>query len=93
MSLTNETKALAILAWIAEGKTGVSSNTLALASVGLERKGPFGSGPPRDASDCDRCEMLAKMCPFVVEALPGLIEREPMWARWADRIVEAAGGA
>ena len=87
---TTEVKALAILRWFAEGQTGTSSKTLALASVGMVPKGPFGAAAPLDEGDSGRCEMLARMCPFVIEALPALIEQDRRWARWAPRIMEAA---
>lgn len=79
----------AILQWLADGETGISSEVLALASVGIIGK-QWGSCPPGDGNDCGRCEALARRCPFVVDALPGLIEREPRWARWEARIREAA---
>lgn len=78
----------AILLWMAEGDTGTSSETLALASLGIARA--RGSWAPGDENDCGRCERLAARCPFVVEALPALLERDKRWGEWEARIRQAA---
>ena len=87
---TQTTRERAILEWLASGDTGISSATLALASVGIEN-GRWGAWAPVDEGDSGRCEWLATRCPFVTEALPGLIARNPEWERWAPRIRKAAG--
>lgn len=83
-------RARAILEWLAAGDTGVSSEVLALASVGI-KIARWGALAPADAEDSARCKRLAKRCPFVVEALPNLIAENPEWKRWAGRILKAAG--
>jgi hypothetical protein len=86
---TKESRSLQIMNWLAEGDTGISSEVLAMTSIGLKSQ-KCNYRAPADDSDCSRCEHLAKACPFVVEALPELIEQNPKWSRWADRIRQAA---
>ena len=81
-------RSTAILNWMGSSDTGISSKVLALASVGIT--GHYGDTAPGDSNDSGRCERLARTCPFVVEALPGLVERNPRWAKWADAIRGAA---
>lgn len=83
------TRERAILEWFAMNDCGISSEVLALASVGISSR-RWGDRAPADMADSGRCERLATRCPFVVEALPRLIERNPEWARWAGRIRAAA---
>jgi hypothetical protein len=82
---------MAVLRWMAMRDTGISSKVLALASLGIT--GADGNCEPADEGDCGRCERLAHACPFVVDALPGLIARNPRWARWETRIRAAAARA
>jgi hypothetical protein len=81
-------RAMSILRWIGGGDTGISSVVLALAACGIigDR---WGNCEPGDENDSGRCERLARSCPFVVDALPGLIERNQGWEKWADRIRSA----
>jgi hypothetical protein len=77
-----------ILLWLADGDTGVSSETLAFAAVGIMRGGFFTE--PGDTADCGRCERLVRRLPWVADALPELAKRNPRWNRWAPRIQQAA---
>ncbi len=79
-----------LLEWALTCETGASSVTLAAAAVGMT---PCHCFPPFDMHDSHKCEQLAERCPFVVDALPGLIERDPRWAKWEGRIREAAARA
>ena len=86
---SDESRATAILRWLANGDSGISSEVLAVTAVGITHD-KWGSRAPGDEGDCGRCERLAEACPFVVEALPILATRNPNWIRWADRIRAAA---
>lgn len=84
-------RAMAVLQWLGRGDSGASSKVLALASVGIT--GAYRNCEPGDENDSRRCERLAYDCPFVVDALPGLIARNPGWKHWESRIREAAAKA
>lgn len=66
-----------IVQWIAQGETGISSETIAFTALGVE---PRQKGYPRDPGDLRRCLVLLQQCPVAARALPVLAETSDAWA-------------
>lgn len=93
----------AILAWLSEGETGLSSKSLARETAGLPHpdKGYWrGIAAPSDPDDLRRCRLLIEAVPEARKAVDSLGTKDRRWAglakRW-DEInelfeQEAAGG-
>ena len=50
-----------VLAWIATGRVGASSKTMAMAACGLPHECDY----PHDPDDLNRCLLMLKTCPSV----------------------------
>ena len=77
-----------ILLWLASRDTGISSETIAFAALGIKR--PDGS-PPIDPDDLGRCLRLLGFAP---ELEPGwrdaVVSLNPLWAVYVERWDELA---
>ena len=74
-----------ILAWLANGRVGLSSKTMAMTALGV----PVAEvNHPHDPDDLNRCLLLLKAAPVVREAFPKIAALSPVWAalikRWDD---------
>lgn len=70
-----------ILAWLAQGETGISSETMAFAALGIERGGTFGTSHPHDPADLRRCVQLLEAVPALRDRMPMIAELSPVWGR------------
>lgn len=75
-----------ILNWLANGETGLSSETLAFwAGFGIRKAGV---SHPHDPADFNRCLKLLKVAPALRKQLPKMSALSPEWARlvarWSD---------
>lgn len=66
-----------IIEWLANGDTGLSSETMAFMALGVVKKW---SAHPHDPSDFNRCLMLLEAEPMVRDSFPKLRELSPQWA-------------
>lgn len=80
----------AVLKWLANGRTGLSSETLAFwAAFGIRKDGV---NYPHDPADFNRCLMLLQTAPGLRDQLHKMSGLSPEWkrlvARWSE--VEAS---
>lgn len=80
--MSKSTKHVAIIDWLINGETGLSSKTLAAWIVGM----PIDDIPnhPWDADDCRRCALLIQRLPEV--DWHRITETYPEWERWVPVI-------
>ncbi|MBI9110343.1 hypothetical protein [Maridesulfovibrio ferrireducens] len=70
--------------WLASGRRGLSSNTLATRLSGINCCGSWGSRYPSDPSDFIRCQKLLDVVPGFRERLGEMREESPEWAGLVD---------
>ena len=78
----------AVIEWLANGETGVSSKCMAMwLAFGQRTRDAFG-GYPHDPDDMDRCLKLLHSAPGLRERLPKMAEINNTWAalvaRWDE---------
>ena len=71
----------AIIDWLANGETGLSSKTIAFTALGKDY-GDFSY--PRDPADLNRCIKLVEEVPSAKEAFPYLATRCERWKGIVD---------
>lgn len=72
----------AVLIWMSEGETGLSSMSLARETAGLPHptKGSFGGiWAPSDPADLRRCRLLIEAVPEARQAVDRLAEKHDGW--------------
>ena len=74
-----------VIAWLLSGETGVSSETIVSAVLGIEYEG---ASPPQDSGDFGRCLELLTRIPELRPQLGKVAEAYPDWAplvkRWRE---------
>ena len=69
-----------IIDWLANGRTGISSKSLAFEFIGV----PYSDcHPPRDPADLGRCLLLIKTIPEVRKCVDILATKNEHWAKAA----------
>jgi hypothetical protein len=81
---------LAVRRWLATGKDGLSSRTLASFLLGVPTVSPGDYAAPRDPADFRRCLELMEFAPVVRERLPELAAL-PQWKAIATHWEELEG--
>jgi hypothetical protein len=78
-----ETPGLSIAAcvWLANGRRGISSNTIFTHLTGIDALSGHPPSYPRDPSDLDRCIALLVQVPELRERFVNMMECSPEWAR------------
>lgn len=61
--MTSDSLHYAVLDWLANGETGISSKTIAFTVLGIQYDNPFRSCHPWDPADLRRCVDLLKRIP------------------------------
>ena len=72
------------MTWMHGGDTGLSSEAMMCAVLGISQNTHFPNSHPIDPSDLGRCLRLIKKLPWAKGALPILAGRCPVWKRLAD---------
>lgn len=73
---------MAIIEWLARGRTGTSSETMAFwLGFGVRRSG---ASHPHDPDDLDCCLHLLAAAPTLRERLPRMADISPQWAALVD---------
>ena len=72
-----------ILTWFANGKTGSSSEAMALCAAGVKAK-PRRDEHPYDAADFNRCLLLVNAVPSVLDAFPRIAKLSKEWRAITD---------
>ncbi|MFG5864575.1 hypothetical protein [Metapseudomonas sp. CR1201] len=70
-----------VLHWIATGRVGASSKTMALAACGLPNEGDY----PHDPDDLNRCLLLLEAVPEVRQHFDKIGALGVVWSRLAAR--------
>jgi len=70
-----------VLEWLANGETGMSSETMAFMAIGVVKRDHYF---PHDPSDFNRCLLLLEAAPIVRESFPKIRELSPKWAAIID---------
>lgn len=70
-----------LVAWLAGGRRGVSSNTIVQHLTGLPALGGARPCHPWDPSDLARCLLLIEAVPELEDQLPRMAELSPQWAQ------------
>jgi hypothetical protein len=65
-----------IFKWLANGRVGESSKTMALTALG---EPPKCASYPLDPDDLNRCLLLLKAAPEVRDAFPEIAKLSPVW--------------
>ena len=73
-----------VLNWIAAGRVGASSKTMALAACGIHSDGSY----PRDPDDLNRCLLMLKAVPEVREHFDKIAALGVVWGRLIERWAE-----
>lgn len=76
-----------IIEWLATGRTGVSSESIAFRALGTQRAH---ESHPWDVDDFRRCVRLLEFAPNAIEGLRALADTSRQWARLADKWDEIA---
>jgi len=71
----------AVLSWLAAGRVGSSSKTMALAACGLPNDGDY----PHDPDDLNRCLLMLKAVPDVRQHFDKIEALGAVWARLIKR--------
>lgn len=72
-----------VLQWLADGDTGVSSESLAFEYLGTVRGGYSGIDAPHDPADLGRCLRLIKRVPEVRACVDSLAKKHSRWNKAA----------
>jgi hypothetical protein len=68
--------------WLANGKRGISSNTIFTHLTGIDAMGGWGGrSHPHDPADLWRCRLLLEQVPEFGERLCEMKTASPVWAR------------
>ncbi len=67
-------------AWLANGRRGISSDTMFTVLTGLDALGDSSPSHPRDPDDFDRCLALLHAVPELRPKLPLMAKSSPAWA-------------
>jgi len=67
-----------VLAWLARGERGLSSETIAFRAIGERARW---ESEPFDSDDFRRCLLLMERAPEVRAELPRIAELSPIWAK------------
>lgn len=70
-----------VLEWLANGETGVSSETMAMAACGIKRGW---SSHPYDPADFNRCLMLIKAVPEIKYHMDKIAKISATWGKLVD---------
>lgn len=77
-----------LVEWLANGRRGVSSNSIVQHITGLQTLRGWGPDIPHDPDDLDRCLQLLEAVPALRLNLPQMATASPEWAalieRWAE---------
>jgi hypothetical protein len=78
-----------VIKWLANGKTGQSSETMAFwLAFNVKKADSFGFAYPHDGGDLGRCLQLLVAAPELRKLVPNMAELSPEWAalaaRWDD---------
>jgi hypothetical protein len=77
-----------VIAWLANGRRGVSSNTIFTVLTGVDALAGSQASHPHDPSDLDRCLCLLDAVPRLHLEIHKMAHVSPEWAalvaRWAD---------
>lgn len=76
-----DTLVMPILRWLADDETGISSETMAFAVLGIERGGDLGTGHPLDPADFRCCVDLLEAVPAIRDHMAMIGELSPEWRR------------
>lgn len=80
MFVISEDSKQKIIEWMFDGRTGVSSETMAAIALGVKKRGAFGFDAPHDPSDFGRCYNLVKDVPEVKLAFGDISKKVPKFA-------------
>jgi hypothetical protein len=80
MSDTPENQTLrAAIKWLLSGDTGISSETILSAALGIKRDSSFHDDAPHDNSDFGRCYRLLRDIPQLREPAFEKLKKRPEW--------------
>lgn len=80
MSAISEKSKQKIIEWMFNGRTGISSETMAAIALGVKKRGVFGFDAPHDPSDFGRCYDLVKDVPEIKLAFGEISKKVPKFA-------------
>jgi hypothetical protein len=80
VSITDKT-----LSWIANGKVGASSKTMALCAAGIPENDRFGPSYPYDPADLNRCLLMMEDIPEVRLAFNKIAALSEQWGRLIEK--------
>ena len=69
-----------MIAWLARGERGASSNTIFQHLTGHDTGSSGGFSHPHDPDDVRRCRKLLDQCPELKATFPQMATRSPVWA-------------
>jgi hypothetical protein len=72
-------------AWLANGRRGVSSNTIFTHLTGIDALGGYYGSHPHDPDDLDRCLALLEAVPELRDDIRKMAQVSPYWAALIDR--------
>lgn len=70
----------AILNWLFNGETGISSKAMAATALGVHIEDAWDREPPQDPDDFNRCLKLVRAAPEVRESFDKIAALSPAWA-------------
>lgn len=73
-----------LLTWLATGRTGASSKSMACAAAGLDQ-GEYGGDFPYDPSDLNRCLLLLDAVPEVRQHFDKIAAISTPWSKFISR--------
>lgn len=68
-----------ILRWLASGRTGLSSKTMAFAALDMHQDDQWGIWHPLDPDDFNRCLILVTRVPEIKEHFDKIAKLSPAW--------------
>ena len=68
-----------MIQWLANGRRGVSSETIFTHLTGVDARGSYPLDYPHDPSDLMRCERLLRQCPELRAKMHRMGELSPVW--------------
>ncbi len=74
----------AMIAWLANGKRGVSSDAIFTHVTGMDALGPWPPYHPSDPDDMTRCRRLLESCPAIAKEFHRMSVVSDVWARLVD---------
>ena len=74
----------AMIAWLANGRRGTSSNTIFTHITGIDALGIWPPAPPADPDDMTRCRRLLEACPEIAREFHRMSTASDVWARLVD---------